>query len=520
MDSYFKTLLGIYQQIKAIKTDHMTEYQAQDLAITNLGEENTQSGGMFCYVAQTMRDKNTAGTLKWKELEATMQDAELHLKPRGREPRDKGPATDKQDSSVALHAEVKNLRKQVAAMKSRRPAEPNTGTVRKQGTCWNCGAEGHHSYECSKKKRNGDKDRDNKDRRGGRARNDRRDRSPRAPRRERSPTRTKDHRHRRRSPSSSSGEEAFITDRKAKRRGHKDAKKRRRSTSWSSHEGAFVTSDRGMKILEPKSPCNWWFNMLTTLLAMVMSGGYLMFQLPNITATLKLTIVNNQEFIASLANNQEVIAFLATVISVTVLGYLLVTNNGTFGLQLKVFQTTVQVTEQAFLALNRAFSFVIDSGASTHVICSQELAKRMTNKQRVTEIIHMNSHPERIEFRGDLRVKIRCRKSGKGRWVTLHNVAYVPTSRYNLFSETAYLDSNSLAQGAGASVCHTKDGAYIEDHNGFRLYGGRAGNLYKFDLALIAGGIKTEESTPVKHTIRGHLDAIRERLSTTLFGGK
>ena len=61
-------------------------------------------------------------------------------------------------------------------------------------------------------------------------------------------------------------------------------------------------------------------------------------------------------------------------------------------------------------------------------------------------------------------------------------MAYVPTSKFHLFSVSKYLDAHAKKFGdVGATVNHTVDGACIRVRRN-ELWGPRVGNLYYFNL--------------------------------------
>jgi hypothetical protein len=129
-------------------------------------------------------------------------------------------------------------------------------------------------------------------------------------------------------------------------------------------------------------------------------------------------------------------------------------------------------------------TLIFDGGATTHVIHEAWLAEMMTNTRLVTsQVIYMNAHPEKIVMRGDLKLKVKDAKSGKVRNLTLYNVAYVPTSKYALVSETVYLDNHRVEGGNEATIVHTRTDFFIQSATGKKLHGRRDGGLYKLDIA-------------------------------------
>jgi hypothetical protein len=129
-------------------------------------------------------------------------------------------------------------------------------------------------------------------------------------------------------------------------------------------------------------------------------------------------------------------------------------------------------------------SMIIDSGASCHIIKSEEMAARMTNTRTTDGQISMNGHNEPIVLRGDLVVQLTCSKKSMNKaFITLRDVAYVPTSEHNLFSSSSYLKSHHLRKPDGAPDNHlvqTYNEMFIGgiEDNERRIYGKRDGNLW------------------------------------------
>jgi hypothetical protein len=126
-------------------------------------------------------------------------------------------------------------------------------------------------------------------------------------------------------------------------------------------------------------------------------------------------------------------------------------------------------------------SAVSDSGATCHLIGSLNLFKRMTNVTTTSETIWMNNFKSSITHRGDLQVKLRVNGSAKYETVTLYNVAYVPTSRHNLFSITAWLDSCYTHHDMESKVVYTRKKATITLPHGGEYTGKRTSNLYMIE---------------------------------------
>ena len=427
MEQYLKIMRDFYHKVTNIKKSHITEMQFMTVTLTNLGVEHTTAGGAFTYVAQDLRQKVMDDTAEWTSVVADLMDAELNLKPEQSSAKDA--ASD--DTTTALMAEVQKLSKKLNKVEqhARRPSQPSK---KASVECHNCHKMGHYASEC----------RSNKQR--GLPRNDR-DQRPRRRDDSRSPSRRK-RQERKRRRSVSSDEEAMLARAGKGRRHH-----RRRSTSWGSDEASFVTTSG--------QQAN---NLCYTLTAMVASAVLVCIGLASV-----IVDASDFNFPASMTSIFPVFVTAAGAICIF------------FGLSCPPTSfTTVTVSDVVLATLSKTMSFVVDSGATTHVVCCPKLAARMTNIHRGKWYIFMNSHKEKIEYKGDLRIKVLCRQSNKSRWITLKDVAFVPTSNYNLFSETAYLDGRSK----GASVCHTANSVYIQDHNGWKLFGARVDNLYKFEL--------------------------------------
>ena len=151
--------------------------------------------------------------------------------------------------------------------------------------------------------------------------------------------------------------------------------------------------------------------------------------------------------------------------------------------QEKAFVSASLDTATALLSGLSRTTMVIDGGSTVHIVCLATMAAKMYNtRAHNCGSIMMNSHREEIEMRGDIDLGIIDENTGAKVKVTLRDVAYVPTSKFHLFSVSKYLDAHAQKFGdVGATVNHTVDGACIRVKQ-HELWGPRVGNLYYFNL--------------------------------------
>jgi hypothetical protein len=463
MEPFLKKMRAFHHQIMAINSTNHSKDQFFRVVLDNLGSCGQPEGTFYTTVTQlrgkSYLEDDDQEKLTWDILQSTLANlASQKSKSEGQE----------EEKAVLLSAigkldkRLSQQEKANAGGQSRRPGAPQgSGRQRsyQSGICYNWLDHG----ECS---RGNCRFRHDEDSRGAGRRDQRRDQ--RRNQRRDPPRRSQARSKRRRSLSAESeGEEAAMVAaarayrHKKRARGGSRRKRRRRRYSRSSgseDEYSFVTSHAADASFT--SSVDWrtvvtWVMLLLCACVPVLS-----------TSELFAPAINGLSVYSSLT----LCATIVTVLTATM-------QNGVFPLF-----TTAVIGEKALLALSKTTSFVMDSGATTHVVCSPDLFKRMTNVRFKNQgYIFMNSHREKIVARGDLRVSVVCSVTKKRRWLTLHNVAYVPTSDYNLFSETRYLDVYAKNHGGGALVCHTNEYAFIEDKQGHQLFGSRVGNLYKLE---------------------------------------
>jgi hypothetical protein len=105
----------------------------------------------------------------------------------------------------------------------------------------------------------------------------------------------------------------------------------------------------------------------------------------------------------------------------------------------------------------------------------------MFNIKTSNGTVWMNNFKSRITHRGNLRIKLRVDTTdgiARYQYLTLRNVAYVPTSSHNLFSVTAFLDDSKRYDRFSAKVVYLANKSILTLPSGDTYTGTRAGNLY------------------------------------------
>jgi hypothetical protein len=107
----------------------------------------------------------------------------------------------------------------------------------------------------------------------------------------------------------------------------------------------------------------------------------------------------------------------------------------------------------------------------------------MKNVRKVNQSIWMNNFKSTITHRGELTISLPVDgQRGKFQTLTLHNVAYVPSSAHSLFSVTAYLDGCLKLLDFKAKVSYDVNSTVITLPKGGTYTGKRVGKLYEMDL--------------------------------------
>ena len=132
----------------------------------------------------------------------------------------------------------------------------------------------------------------------------------------------------------------------------------------------------------------------------------------------------------------------------------------------------------------RGSNFIVDTGCTTHVVCSDEYSREFIGAEFSSETIMMNKHPAPIVMRGDLNVNMTDSKSGETKMVLLKNVAYVPESHYNLLSVTKFLDDRTEQKGrATVKFSTTSTTLPLGPKQNHVVRGAREGKLYVLQAA-------------------------------------
>ena len=127
------------------------------------------------------------------------------------------------------------------------------------------------------------------------------------------------------------------------------------------------------------------------------------------------------------------------------------------------------------------------------LVRSQEIWRHAKNKRPAAkgEVIMMNSHPEPVVEWGTLLLPVRCAQTGDVTILEIEDVAFVPTSNYEIFSASSWLDrltARRLLTPCGRARKHALvtfvDSVQVPTENG-PVFGtrGRDG-LYTLQLAL------------------------------------
>ena len=138
---------------------------------------------------------------------------------------------------------------------------------------------------------------------------------------------------------------------------------------------------------------------------------------------------------------------------------------------------------------------LVDNGSNVMLVRSKALWGRAKDRRPAAagEFILMNSHPEPVVEWGTLLLPVRCARTQHVTILEIENVAFVPTSRYEIFSASAWLDrltARRLLTPCGRARKHALvtfvDSVQVPTETG-PVFGtrGRDG-LYTLELALDA----------------------------------
>lgn len=276
-------------------------------------------------------------------------------------------------------------------------------------------------------------------------------------------------------------------DRKEERRERRDKTKRRNNERDSASEGEHANHARAKRQKKGKTNVDLWgmeveesnlavadgtkkhtfaktfmFNLL--MMIMIWITG-------NCFAQAATTLVGRESFPSNLyvdLTPTSVTLSVTTAIAMT--GYQNTTNS------------MDTIVDMALYASGAADSHAIsDTGATCHIIGSSHLFARMFNIKPCNGTVWMNNYKSQITHRGDLRIKLRVdatNSASRYEYLTLHNVAYVPTSSHNLFSVTAFLDDCEKYDNFSAKVEYLAKKSILTLPSGDTYTGNRVGNLF------------------------------------------
>ena len=458
IQSFTESARDLYLRLKDKDPEMMTKAQFLRLVLTKLPST-------FKNEKERLYKLLREDDLTWDKMQMRLVAAEPttgdmeeeEMRPPGGQKQGK----EEENTNTALLAQVRNLKHQVRKLKKSEKAlftDDNRKPSKNKGECFNFRDDGScpfggrcHFLHGGEKPKDSDKPKNSENRR--------RRGNPRATAKRRRDD-FDDERERER-------EEANLAAYKRRRRNqhHKQIHEFEDGDSW----GLLTTTDEEEKTAF--SVRKFIINALIRLLGFVCSYGGAMLLAITVMLVFQAVCISPQENNASLDKLVNYTTAIGSGVAITSQAFLIPSDY----VETSLISICANTSAASKKESNRT---VIDGGATTHVITSRRLFKKMYDIVKSHDTINMNSHAERIVCRGSLDVYFRDDKTGKPVTVTLHNVAYVPSSLHNLFSISAYLDSAYEMYGFEAKVVHRRKNTSVSLPNGGSFTGPRMGNLF------------------------------------------